>query len=74
MKDLGLAQRMLKMEISRDRKKKTLKLTKKWYVSKVLERFGMSQAKPVSTPLTQHFKMTVDNSPKTKKESSSWRK
>ena len=68
MKDLGHALRMLEMEISRDRKRKTLKLTQKGYVNKVLERFSMSQAKPVSTPLTQHFKMTIENSPKIKEE------
>ena len=66
--DLGLAQRMLGMEISRDREMKTLKLTQKEYVNKILERFGMSQVKPISTPLAQHFKMIADNSPKTKEE------
>ncbi|RVW41895.1 Retrovirus-related Pol polyprotein from transposon TNT 1-94 [Vitis vinifera] len=68
MKDLGHALRMLEMEISRDRKRKTLKFTQKGYVNKVLERFSMSQAKPVSTPLAQHFKMTIENSPKIKEE------
>ena len=51
MKNLGPAQRMLKMEISCDRERKTLKLTKKGYVNKVLGRFDMSQTKPISTPL-----------------------
>ena len=51
MKDLGSAQRMLRMEISCDREMKTLKLTKKGYVNKVLGRFDISQAKPISTPL-----------------------
>ena len=41
MKDLGAAKRILGMQISRDRKKKTLTLSQQAYIEKVLERFAM---------------------------------
>ena len=57
MKDLGKAQRILGMEISRDRKRKELRLTQALYIEKVLALFGMEKAKPVGTPLGSHFKV-----------------
>ena len=45
MKDLGLAKRILGMEIIRDRKAGRLCLSQKSYIEKVLERFGMQNAK-----------------------------
>ncbi|KAE8689071.1 hypothetical protein F3Y22_tig00110944pilonHSYRG00042 [Hibiscus syriacus] len=38
------------------------------YVEKMLERFAMSSAKPVSTPLANHFKLSSEQCPKTDKE------
>ncbi|KAL0318215.1 UNVERIFIED_CONTAM: Retrovirus-related Pol polyprotein from transposon TNT 1-94 [Sesamum calycinum] len=38
------------------------------YVEKVLDRFGMSKAKPVSTPLENHFKLSIEQCPKTDRE------
>ncbi|KAL0337527.1 UNVERIFIED_CONTAM: Retrovirus-related Pol polyprotein from transposon TNT 1-94 [Sesamum calycinum] len=34
----------------------------------VLDRFGMSKAKPVSTPLANHFKLSIEQCPKTDRE------
>ncbi|RXY01895.1 hypothetical protein DD576_30270, partial [Klebsiella pneumoniae] len=45
MKDLGAAKRILGMKISRDRTKKTIKLSQADYIKKVLERFAMQNAK-----------------------------
>ena len=53
MKDLGEAKVCLGLEISRDRKKKRLLLTQKSYMNKVIERFGMSESKPVPTPMEE---------------------
>ena len=53
MKDLGGAKRILGIEIKRDRDKKLLFLSQEMYLKKVLNRFGMLDAKPVSTPLSQ---------------------
>ena len=38
------------------------------YTEKVLERFRMQNAKPVSTPLANHFKLTKEMCPKTHEE------
>ncbi|CAA0822792.1 Uncharacterized mitochondrial protein AtMg00810 [Striga hermonthica] len=68
MKDLGAAKKILGMEIHRDRGSKKLWLSQKGYVEKVLQRFGMNEANPVSTPLANHFKLSVDQCPKSDKE------
>ena len=38
------------------------------YIEKVLQRFGMQNAKPVSTPLASHFKLSKDMYPETHEE------
>ena len=68
MKDFGAANQILGMRISRDRKNRTLKVSQAEYVEKVLNRFNMQGAKPVSTPLASHFKLSKELSPKTKQE------
>ena len=57
MKDLGLAQQILGMEITRDRKAKKLWLSQEKYVERILERFNMKHVKLVDTPLGGHFKL-----------------
>ncbi|XP_038889281.1 secreted RxLR effector protein 161-like [Benincasa hispida] len=49
IKDLGAAQKILGMEIYRDRDKNKLFLSHKGYIQKILSRFGMSSAKPIDT-------------------------
>ena len=51
MKDLGAAKQILGMRITRDRKNRKLTLSQSEYIEKVLERFKMQDAKPISTPL-----------------------
>lgn len=63
MKDLGAAKKILGMEILRDRKFGRLFLTQKKYIEKVFEHFGMKNAKPVSTPLAAHFRLSATLSP-----------
>jgi hypothetical protein len=65
MKDLGAAKKILGMRITRDRKNRKLTLSQGEYIEKVLERFRMQNAKPVSTPLASHFKLTKEMCPKT---------
>ena len=55
MKDLGATKKIIGMEIRRDRALGRLWLSQSSYVGKVLERFSMENAKPVSTPLANHF-------------------
>ena len=57
MKDLGVANKILGMRIIRDRKNCKLTLSQGEYIEKVLERFRMHNAKPVSKPLANHFKL-----------------
>jgi hypothetical protein len=68
MKDLGVAKKILGMRITRDRKNHKLTLSQGEYIDKVLERFRKQNAKPVSTPLSSHFKLTKEMCPKTWEE------
>ncbi|RVW96404.1 Retrovirus-related Pol polyprotein from transposon TNT 1-94 [Vitis vinifera] len=68
MKDLEAAKQILGMRIIRDKANGTLKLSQSEYVKKVLSRFNMNEAKPVSTPLGGYFKLSKEQSPKTKEE------
>ena len=68
MKDLGAAKQILGMRIIRDKANGTLKLSQSKYVKKVLSRLNMNEAKPVSTPLGSHFKLSKEQSLKTEEE------
>ena len=63
MKDLGAAKKILRMEILRDKQADKLYLSQKGYIEKVLHRFNMKNAKPVSTPLATHFRLSSTLSP-----------
>jgi hypothetical protein len=56
------------MRITRDKKNRKLKLSQGKYIEKVLERFKIQNEKPVSTPLTNHFKLSKEMCPKTQEE------
>ena len=68
MEDLGPAQKILGMEITRDRQKGELYLSQRSYIKKVIDRFGIKDAKPVSTPMAHYFKLTSSQSPTTDEE------
>jgi hypothetical protein len=68
MKDLGAAKKILGMRITRDRKNHKLTLSQGEYIEKVLERFRMQNEKPVSKPLSNHFKLTEEMCPRTQEE------
>ncbi|KAG8497073.1 hypothetical protein CXB51_008352 [Gossypium anomalum] len=68
MKDLGPAKKTLGMEILRDRKASKLYLSQKRYIEKVLCRFNMQSAKPISTPLVAHFRLSLALSPQSDDE------
>ena len=55
MKDLGAAKKILGMKIHKNIQEGKLFLFQKKYIEKVLERFGMLDAKPEKTPLAAHF-------------------
>lgn len=68
MKDLGSAQKILGMEIKRDRKAEKLWLSQVKYIQKVFERFNMIDADPVSTPLNNSFVLNKSQCPSTDAE------
>ena len=68
MKDLGATKQILGMGIIRDKANGTLKLSQSEYVKKVFSRFNMNEAKPMSTLLDSHFKLSKEQSPKTEEE------
>ncbi|KAG8475264.1 hypothetical protein CXB51_032125 [Gossypium anomalum] len=68
MKDLGPAKKILGLEILRDRKTSKLYLSQKGYIEKLLCRFNMRSAKPVSTPLAAHFRLSSTLSPQSDDE------
>ena len=55
IKDLGATNKIMSIEIRRDREERKLWLSQKNYIRKVLERFNMQDAKSISTPLANHL-------------------
>ena len=68
MKELGAAKKILGMEIHRNRQAGKLFLSQQKYIERLLDRFNMSNCKPVSTPFAAHFKLSSDLCPQTKEE------
>ncbi|KAI5334041.1 hypothetical protein L3X38_024174 [Prunus dulcis] len=68
MKDLGAAQNILGMEIMRDRDKGKSWLSQGKYIFKALEKFNILDCKPMSTPLTEHFRLSAQECPSSDKE------
>ena len=69
MKDPGEANKILSMEISRDKKRNKVSLTSKEYMKKVLHHFVIfEKSKPVNTPLAPYFKISASLSPCTDEE------
>ncbi|MCO5582619.1 hypothetical protein L7F22_036517 [Adiantum nelumboides] len=61
MKDLGEANHILGMRITRDHKKRLLYLSQKEYVLKVLDCFNMQKGKALSTPLPAYLKLSKND-------------
>ena len=68
MKDMGGASKILGIEVIRDRTRGTLFLSQRDYVKKVLRKFGMFDAKTVTTPLASHFKLSNKQAPQSEEE------
>lgn len=51
------------MDICHDRSKGICCLSQSQYIEKALHQFYMSQTKPVSTPLAEHFKLSTSSGP-----------
>ena len=69
MKDLNDVQIIFWMKIRRDKKDGSVWLTQKFYLRKVLEKFGIDdKTKPASTPLAPHFKLSSSSCPTSQEE------
>lgn len=58
MKDLGPVNKILGMQIYRDRSNRKIWLSQKNYLKKMLQCFNMHNYKPISTPLIVNFKLS----------------
>ncbi|KAL4337997.1 hypothetical protein AHAS_Ahas12G0166100 [Arachis hypogaea] len=68
MKDLGPANKILGMQIHRDKKDRKIWLSQKNYLKKILQRFNMQECKPISTPLPMNFKLSSSMCPSSEAE------
>ncbi|KAH9722896.1 Integrase catalytic domain-containing protein [Citrus sinensis] len=68
MKNLGIAKKILGVEIERDRAAGLMFLSHKKYLTRVLHSFQMLNSKPVVTPLAAHFRLSNLQCPKTSEE------
>lgn len=68
MKDLGPASSILRINIERDGITNDIKLLQQRYIRELLEKFGMTDAKPVTTPLEANVKFSRKECPCTKAE------
>ncbi|KAH9789507.1 Integrase catalytic domain-containing protein [Citrus sinensis] len=68
MKDLGSANKILGMQIHRDRNNRKIWLSQKNYLKKILRRFNMQDCKSISTPLPVNFKLSSSMCPSNEAE------
>ncbi|GJQ95185.1 retrovirus-related pol polyprotein from transposon TNT 1-94 [Tanacetum coccineum] len=64
MKDIGEASYVIDIEIHQDRARKSLSLSQKAYINKVLERFRMLNCLSISEPLVKGETLSLDQCPK----------
>ena len=63
VKDLGEVKFLLGIGVTRNRKSGTIELLQQAYIDQLLKRFGLQDAKPVSTPLSSGVRLTQDDCP-----------
>jgi len=68
IKDLGTPSIILGMKISQDSVTRSISLTQKAYLERTLERFGMADCNPKSTPLPPGIDISDDLCPKTEED------
>ena len=74
MNDFGPVSQILGIKISRDRTNGKLWLSQESYIEKVLNKFNMGKAKPVSSSLGIHLMLRSKQSPSRDKEKEEMRK
>lgn len=68
MKDLGESTSLLGMRIIRDKEAGTITIDQLHYIKRLLEKFGLSDCNPVSTPLDVNQKISEEMCPSTEIE------
>jgi hypothetical protein len=68
MKDLGVANFILGMEIKRDHANRKLWLNQRKYVETILHRFNMHGIKSIKVPIPIGVNLSADQCPKTQEE------
>ena len=68
MKSLGTAKHICGMHTTQERSNECTYLSQSEYVCKILKKFNMESAKPLSTPLSMHVKLSKDECPKSDHE------
>ncbi|PIL37456.1 transcription factor [Ganoderma sinense ZZ0214-1] len=66
--DEGEIHWILGFAVIRDRSARTLSLSQTSYIEAIVRRFGLEDAKPLSTPMDPHVQLTAEQSPKTTAE------
>jgi hypothetical protein len=59
--DLGEPKLIIGLEIDRDRERRTIKISQKNYIEKILHQYGLRDANPVATPLDPSVVLTKHN-------------
>lgn len=68
MTDMGIATSILGIRLTRDATKHTITIDQSQYIADVLERFGMDQSKPISTPVDTNQQVSAKMCPSTEND------
>jgi len=68
LRDLGPTTQLLGIKIDRNWKKHSITISQYQYCLDILERFGMADCKPISTPMQPNTHLTSFQSPQTPEE------
>ena len=73
IRDLGPTTQLLGIKIDRDRAKRSISLSQRQYCLDVLDRFGMADCKPISTPMEPGLRLSRTQSPQNAQEAATMR-
>jgi hypothetical protein len=68
IKDLGDLSWLLGIEVKRDRVLRTISLSQRAYIERIIARFNLQDANALSTPLDPHHKLSLSQSPSTPRQ------
>jgi hypothetical protein len=68
LRDLGATTQLLGIKIDRDRSKRSITISQHQYCLDILERFGMTDCKPISTPMQPNQRLSRAQCPQTPAE------